>query len=386
MFKKIGSIMALILGGLLLVYSATRSLDFIKLTLPPERAIMAWFGLASLDGGLVSWLIVYLKGSRGWQRAVAFIMIIVDLVGAVAMFYADTVYNTGKAGLTETFTQQEMGTFVAALSGVIALNIAATVAFHMVDPDQLREQAEEEAFAKIEDKTLQNVSRNADRLASQLAPTLAADWMAQTEARYMAGIGTSKVGQIIDATAHDIPARSPAPAYMPVLADNPEPEKINPLQWMKAWAMSGKKKYEHATSAPVPTQANRGGSGSLPADRSPVPSPIADPAPAPVSAPAPEEKEREAVVVTGKEFTFTIPFRVWFVGRDMPAARIYHHGKLHTIDPQEYRIAKDGTFETKASYPFGVLTDAEIAELRGGRLPACFLREEPHREPEPRNR
>jgi hypothetical protein len=86
MFKKLGILTVLVLGFILLVYSATRSLDFIRLTLPADRAILAYFGLAALDRGLVAWLLSYLYGSRGWQRVIAFVMILVDLVGAVAMF------------------------------------------------------------------------------------------------------------------------------------------------------------------------------------------------------------------------------------------------------------------------------------------------------------
>jgi hypothetical protein len=60
MFKKIGALLVTVLGGALLVYSATRSLDFIELTLPEDRKILAYFGLAALDGGIVAWLLSYL--------------------------------------------------------------------------------------------------------------------------------------------------------------------------------------------------------------------------------------------------------------------------------------------------------------------------------------
>jgi hypothetical protein len=107
MFKKIGVLLMTVLGGALLVYSATRSLDFIELTLPPDRKILAYFGLAALDGGLIAWLLSYLYGSRGgWQRAVSILMVCVDAAGAIAMFTFDTLYNTGKAGMTEAMTPE----------------------------------------------------------------------------------------------------------------------------------------------------------------------------------------------------------------------------------------------------------------------------------------
>ncbi len=255
MFKKLGILTVLVLGGILLVYSATRSLDFIRLTLPADRAVLAYFGLAALDGGLVAWLLSYLYGSRGWQRVIAFVMIIVDLLGAVAMFTLDTLYNTGKAGMTSALTADELETAVLALSGVIALNIAAAVVHHMTDPDQLREQAEEEAFDKVETATLKQISKNADQLAAQLAPTLAADWMQHTRARYMSYVGTGKIPTLIDGKAEDVTPT--APVYMPILAEQPKP-KAQPLNLGALWAglfnaAAGKgRTFESVTVSPSP--------------------------------------------------------------------------------------------------------------------------------------
>ena len=194
MMKKIGVFIITILGGALLIYSATRSLDFISLTLPADRQILAYFGLAALDGGLVAWTLSYLYGSRGaWQRAISVMMLIVDVIGAIAMFTLDTLYNTGKAGMTAAMTPAMITNAVLALSGIIALNIIATIGHHVTDPEKLREQAEEEAFAKVEDAALKQIAKNADTLAAQLAPVMAADWQAQTQAKYLSYVGTGKM-------------------------------------------------------------------------------------------------------------------------------------------------------------------------------------------------
>ena len=214
MIKKIGVLIITLLGGALLVYSATRSLDFIELTLPADRQILAYFGLAALDGGLVAWMLSYLYGSRGaWQRAISILMLIVDVVGAIAMFTMDTLYNTGKNGMTAAMTPEAITNAVLALSGIIALNIIATVAHHITDPDKLREQAEEEAFAKVEDATLKQIAKNAESLAAQLAPIMAADWQAQTQAKYLSYVGTGKM-PVLDATARDV-------SSLPVAKDKP---------------------------------------------------------------------------------------------------------------------------------------------------------------------
>ncbi len=204
MFKKIGQLMATLLGLVLLVYSATRSLDFIMLTLPADRQVLAYFGLAALDGGLLAWILSYLYGSHGgWQRAISLIMVLVDLLGAVAMFTLDTLYQTGKSGMTAALSADELQTAVLGLSGIIAMNISATIAHHLTDPGKLKEQAEEEAFSKVEDATLKQISENADQLAAQVAPMLAADWMQNSRARYLANLGTGRI-PAIDATARDV--------------------------------------------------------------------------------------------------------------------------------------------------------------------------------------
>jgi hypothetical protein len=164
------------------------------------------------------------------------------------MFTLDTLYNTGKAGMTTALTADELETAVLALSAVIALNIAAAVSHHMTDPDQLREQAEEEAFDKVETATLKQISKNADQLAAQLAPTLAADWMQHTRARYMSYVGTGKIPALLDATAQDV---TPAPV-MPIVAVQPKPKNA-PL-WAGLFnTVTGKgRKFQSATVTPAP--------------------------------------------------------------------------------------------------------------------------------------
>jgi hypothetical protein len=190
MFKKIGSIAVIILSGLLLIYSASRSLNFISMTLPANRQMLAWFGLAALDLGLVVWLMSFLHGSHGWQRPLAAIMVFIDLVGAISIFSADTWFEAGRAGLIATMTTDQVQGVVIVLCGIIACNIAGAVVHVILDPEQLKSMAEEEAFDKIEDATLKKISEQADALAAELAPKIAADWGTRTRARYSSKLST----------------------------------------------------------------------------------------------------------------------------------------------------------------------------------------------------
>ncbi len=185
MNKWIGKFLVTILGAALLVYSAMRSLDFIQATLTPDRQILAWFGLAALDGGLVAWMLAFLNGSHGGaQRGISLMMVVVDFLGAVIMFTADTLLNTGEAGLTQALNANAIQTIVLVLSGVIALNVAAVVAHHVLDPEKRRQMMEEEALDKIEEEALRMVARSSSELATEIAPRVAQDWVAQTRASY----------------------------------------------------------------------------------------------------------------------------------------------------------------------------------------------------------
>lgn len=182
---KIGSMLATGIGLVLLGYTAYRSWDFVAMTLPPDKQVVAYFALAALDGGIIAWLLSYLYGSRGaWQRSIALIMVIVDFAGAVLMFSLDTLYTAGEAGLVAALDPNTMRTAMLALSGVIAANIGATIAHHMLDPEQLRRQAEEAAQDKIEEASLKLIDQNAQQLAAQIAPQVASSWRDGIVAEY----------------------------------------------------------------------------------------------------------------------------------------------------------------------------------------------------------
>lgn len=219
MRKNLSLLLVTSLGLALLIYSAARSLDFIGMTLPPDKQVLAWFGLAALDGGLVLWLLHYLYSARGaWQRGIALLMVVIDFLGAAAMFTLDTLYRTGEAGITTALSAPAIRGAVLALSGVIALNIAATVANHILDPDSRRQAAAQEAEDEIEEAAIKTISEHAPALAAELAPTLAADYLARTRARYLALLGDG--GGMIDGKLTDPkPAaeRQPTtpPAFVP---------------------------------------------------------------------------------------------------------------------------------------------------------------------------
>jgi hypothetical protein len=217
MKKAISSLLLTVLGVALLVYSATRSLNFISATLPPDKQILAYFGLAALDGGLVLWMLYFLFGAAGaWQRGTALLMVGVDLVGAVAMFTLDTLFESGQAGLTSILTPDEIQTAILALSGVIAINVSATVFCHIMDPGARQTRVKSEAIDKITDKALNKITDSADLLAEDLSNDIAASWKQEILAQYRASLGQQS-SLILDAPVKDVPignnGREPARVY-----------------------------------------------------------------------------------------------------------------------------------------------------------------------------
>ena len=57
MKKAIASIFTLAVAGLLMIYSATRTVDLLSKTLPPGQEALAFLALAAFDGGLIAWLL-----------------------------------------------------------------------------------------------------------------------------------------------------------------------------------------------------------------------------------------------------------------------------------------------------------------------------------------
>lgn len=241
MKKAIAILLSTILALALLVYSALRSLDFIGATLPPDKQILAWFALMATEGGLVLWLLYFLYGAAGaWQRGTALLMVVVDLVGAVALFTADTMFRSGEMGLTSALSGDAIRMVILAMSGIIAVNIAAGVLTHLTDPDVRKKQAAEEANDSIEELAIKLINQDAQGLAAELAPLIAADWRIQTRARFTHALGS---GAPLSLPGQTIEGRAREPEPKPTRA---EPAK-KPFGWY-GWR-------KRPTPAPQPTAA-----------------------------------------------------------------------------------------------------------------------------------
>lgn len=211
MKDKIGLLLVNLLGLALLVYTGSRTADFIGLTLPANQQALAFVGLAAFDGGLVGWAVFYLRGARGpWQRAIALLMIVASLAGVILAFAGDTLFRAAQRGTLAAADPAMTLTVIYGMAAVIALNIAALIGVHVADPAARRQAAEQDAQDQIADATTTQIAERTAALAAELAPQRAQAWLDDMRARHGAPA-------LLPAPKPPTPQPDPDPVPVPAL-------------------------------------------------------------------------------------------------------------------------------------------------------------------------
>jgi hypothetical protein len=196
MNKAIASIITLLVGAVLMVYSASRTLALLQMTLPAGQGDMAFLALAAFDGGLVAWALTFMYGAEGaFQRAISLLMIVVCLVGVVVGFGGDSIIGASMGGIIDKSTvNQQFGlTVVLATVAIIALNISAVVAFHVLSPANRRHMQEESFSDHIEEAAFKKSKEAIPQLAADLAERLTVSRMSGLNAKYQNLIAAESV-------------------------------------------------------------------------------------------------------------------------------------------------------------------------------------------------
>ena len=149
--SSIGSILFYVMTCGLFVYAASRSLDFIQSTLPPDQKLIGYLGLLATEGGAVIWLIVFLRQASGVaQKAIAAVSAVIDMLGGIGMFTIDTLLRSGQAGTIVALTKDDIHNAILVLSGLIGFNLICAFAFHIVDPFNIARMQEESAHDTLQ--------------------------------------------------------------------------------------------------------------------------------------------------------------------------------------------------------------------------------------------
>lgn len=226
-WKGISKVLFYAISLALLVYAAARSLEFVTATLPADQQIVGYLALAATSGGAVAWLLVFMYSAQGTgQKVIAGLMTGIDLLGEFALFTFETLRSSGQAGMIEALAPEEVQMVILGLSALIAVNILATFAYHLVDPEHAREMREAAVKDDLENKALKLIEKQGEQLAGDLAPQLAAQWAADFEKRFnnLNALGLGRMNQQPPAPARKpgfslLPwKRKPAPALAPLTA------------------------------------------------------------------------------------------------------------------------------------------------------------------------
>ena len=184
-WKGVSNVLFYVIAASLLVYAASRSLDFIMSTLPNNQQVIGFLGLAATSGGMIAWLMLFMHHADGLgQKITAVIMVAVDLTGEIGLFTMDTLYRSGQSGMIASLTPDEIQTVIIGLSLLIATNIIATVAYHVLDNTNLRNMREGFVRNHLEAKALDEIEKKGEQLAHDLAPKLAEQWVKEFEERF----------------------------------------------------------------------------------------------------------------------------------------------------------------------------------------------------------
>ena len=259
MKKAIALILTLFVAGALMIYSASRTVNLLQMTLPEGQKDMAYLALLAFDGALIAWTLVFMFGAEGgFQRAIAGIMIVVSLTGVIVGFGADQLLNATTGGLFDkTLLGNNFGMTATLITvGIIAANIAATVFFHVMSPENRRRMQEEGFKEQVESAAEAKSNEQIPHLAAALAISMTESRMARLNALYQnriaaeySTLGLPAAKQTINqpaATTHPAPSAMDSIKQRLDAALHPEPQPAaQPMATM-------------ASDAPAPAQSGNG--------------------------------------------------------------------------------------------------------------------------------
>lgn len=254
LFKFVATVAFLVIGGGLLVYAASRSLDFVQTTLPSNDQVLGYFALLATSGGMIGWLLVFLYRADGiLQRGTALLMVLLDFFGEAALFTMDTLYRSGENGLVGQMTQDEIRMVILGMSALIAINIFATIIFELGKMEVLKEIAEGAARDLVMFKALARIEKDSETVAEEMTEEIVNQWRGNFRSAYgtadKLGIGqyeTKKQAQPM-----------------------PKPEGgFSIWPWLNRW----KKPIPMSPLEPelVPVEARKNGNGSKPPEENPT--------------------------------------------------------------------------------------------------------------------
>ena len=244
-YKIIFNIFVLAVG----MWTASLTLSEMREILPNDP-ITPYFALALFDGGAIAWLTAWLKNARGlYQRSIALIMMVLDLVGVVLL-------SAGRLlGGGQTMTEAPQALAVAVIYGVVfatLANLAAIYAFHTTDPDTIEEIETSILEDTLRDEAMKQAQANIESQAQALGAIMAARATGQLKYRLRLPMAANEAAAVIDVQSEDIPAtqptQQPASLQAPRMIQAKQKQGPNPLGlWIARTAAKARVKLSQIT-------------------------------------------------------------------------------------------------------------------------------------------
>ncbi len=184
--KALGNLLLIVLGVTLFIYTAFRTYDVLRMSLPADAGEMAIVGIMGIDGAVVAWTLFKMFGARGdWQHAIASVMIVVSLAGVLVSVLGDTLMRQPGATVP-AYLQTAVWWGIPTL---IWLNVAAAILAHLQDPRHQIKRAQRDVEDAIEAAVAEKLRENAANIASAVAPDVAAHRAEEVQRRILTTVG-----------------------------------------------------------------------------------------------------------------------------------------------------------------------------------------------------
>jgi hypothetical protein len=191
----------------LIAWTSTLTLGVMDLVLPNNRDTK-YFALALYDGGVITWLFVYVEKAKGTpQRGMSLALTIGDFIG-VALMVIGALYLGGQSlanGPAWMGKALVNGTIIATL-----INLAGVYYYHANAPEVGEAIQAQELEDDLNEEALDQARMQIERSAQQLGAIIANRVTARLKYRLRLPMTEQEVkewqGEAIDAEAYDVPA------------------------------------------------------------------------------------------------------------------------------------------------------------------------------------
>lgn len=161
----------------LVLWTASLTYMFVKTALPQVHWAVPLFALVVFDVGMLAWLKVFLDYAQGsGQRAVAFVMCLVDFLGVGLMVLSEILLG----GQTMVTAPENLGEY--AIWGIAVwtvINVGAVIAFHLLEPGVRRTMALRTEMDLVFDEALKKLPTKRAAVSGQLSDQLSDGMLAQ---------------------------------------------------------------------------------------------------------------------------------------------------------------------------------------------------------------